>query len=363
MESNVLSSYLDKGIERIVRQTILGTFSSFKEIRFLIQFASACKKAKRHRRDMQQAGIHIPVFLISSITHSCNLYCKGCYARENGICHDGSPETMLSAEEWASIFSQAKASGICFNILAGGEPLKRPEVLLQAAKFPQIVFPVFTNGTLVDNNYLSLFDQNRNLVPIISLEGTESATDSRRGVGVYQTILTKMEQLRKRKILFGTSITVTTANVSEVTSKSFIKTLKDLGSHIVFFIEYVPVSPATRFLAFTEKERSFLEERQEELAREFKSVLFLSFPGDENKMGGCLAAGRGFFHINPYGAAEACPFSPYSDRTLRTHSLLTVLDSPFFQKLQTQQLVGNEHLGGCALFEQESRVKELLNEG
>lgn len=361
MESKVLSSYLDKGIEKIVRQTIFGSFSSFKEIRFLIQFASTCRKAKQHRRDMEQTGIHIPAFLISSITHSCNLYCKGCYARENGICHDGSPETMLRAEEWASIFSQAKASGICFNILAGGEPLKRPDVLLQAAKFPQIVFPVFTNGTLVDNNYLALFDRSRNLVPIISLEGTESATDSRRGIGVYQTILTKMEQLKKRKILFGTSITVTTANISEVTAKSFVKTLKDLGSQIVFFIEYVPVNPATRFLAFTEKERRFLEERQEELTREFKSVLFLSFPGDENKMGGCLAAGRGFFHINPYGAAEACPFSPYSDRTLRMHSLLTVLDSPFFKKLQTQQLVGNEHLGGCALFEQESRVKELLN--
>ena len=77
-------------------------------------------------------------------------------------------------------------------------------------------------------------------------------------------------------------------------------------------------------------------------------------------MGGCLAAGRGFFHINPYGEAEACPFSPYSDRSLTDTSMLEVLQSPFFRKLQEDRLVGGEHTGGCALFEHEAEVREIL---
>lgn len=42
-------------------------------------------------------------------------------------------------------------------------------------------------------------------------------------------------------------------------------------------------------------------------------MVFLSFSGDEKYVGGCLAAGRGFFHINANGEVEPCPFSPYSD--------------------------------------------------
>jgi MoaA/NifB/PqqE/SkfB family radical SAM enzyme len=86
----------------------------------------------------------------------------------------------------------------------------------------------------------------------------------------------------------------------------------------------------------------------------------LSFPGDEEEMGGCLAAGRGFFHINPFGKAEACPFSPYSDCNLKSYTLLEALQSSFFKKLKQEGLTGGDHVGGCALFEQEEKVKELL---
>ena len=77
-------------------------------------------------------------------------------------------------------------------------------------------------------------------------------------------------------------------------------------------------------------------------------------------MGGCLAAGRGFFHINPYGAAEACPFSPYSDRSLKNYSLLEALQSPLFNKIQTENLTWGEHDGGCTLFNHVNDIESLL---
>ena len=122
----------------------------------------------------------------------------------------------------------------------------------------------------------------------------------------------------------------------------------------------LPVEAGSELLAPSEAERTVLEQRQTVLREGMPGMVFLSFPGDEKHMGGCLAAGRGFFHINAYGAAEACPFSPYSDRSLREHTLLEVLDSPFFARLQQESLVGGEHDGGCALFQKRAKVQALL---
>ena len=147
-----------------------------------------------------------------------------------------------------------------------------------------------------------------------------------------------------------------------MTDPSFFVQLKALGCRAALFIEYVPVDEATRPLAFTELERTQLNIRQEMLRKAFPSVLFLSFPGDEAQMGGCLAAGRGFFHIGPYGDAEACPFAPYSDLSLRDRTLLEALRSPFFGRLREANLASEAHLGGCALFEQKERVEAILSQ-
>lgn len=52
--------------------------------------------------------------------------------------------------------------------------------------------------------------------------------------------------------------------------------------------------------------------------------------GDEKSYGGCVAAGRGFFHINSHGGAEPCLFSPYSDINVRDTSLWEALKSKLF---------------------------------
>lgn len=361
MNNNQLNGYFSHSIHKIISDVVTNTFSNPNETLFLLKTLAYSKTAAQCRNNYEQQGKHIPAFLISSITHSCNLFCTGCYARGNGNCHDDNKVSMLSADEWLNIFKQAKTLGITFNLLAGGEPLMRYEIIEAASQVPEIIFPIFTNGTLIDEKYIKLFNQNRNLFPIISIEGSQESTDARRGQGLYEKILNVMEILKKHKILFGVSVTVTTENLNEVTDKKFIETLQQLGCRAVLFIEYVPVDPCTQNLAFSAKERFYLEQSQNLLRNEYPSILFLSFPGDENKMGGCLAAGRGFFHINCYGDAEACPFSPYSDCNLQNHTLLEALDSPFFHRLQDHKLVGSEHIGGCALFEKESQVRELLN--
>lgn len=93
------------------------------------------------------------------------------------------------------------------------------------------------------------------------------------------------------------------------------------------------------------------------------SLVFLSFPGDEEAMGGCLASGRGFFHINVEGAAEPCPFSPFSVANVQETSLLGALRSPFFEKVQEVSHAhdsAEEHMGGCTLFQHKDGVMALM---
>ncbi|MCC7571492.1 hypothetical protein KO465_09285, partial [Candidatus Micrarchaeota archaeon] len=50
------------------------------------------------------------------------------------------------------------------------------------------------------------------------------------------------------------------------------------------------------------------------------------------------------------------------DMDLRHNTLLEVLQSEFFRKLQTEDLVGAEHMGGCTLFEERENVEKILKE-
>ena len=87
----------------------------------------------------------------------------------------------------------------------------------------------------------------------------------------------------------------------------------------------------------------------------------MSFPGDEKLSDGCLAAGRGFFHINSHGGAEPCPASPYSDTNLCDTSLIETLDSNLFKSLRDGGILMDDHEGGCVLFEHRDEVEKILN--
>jgi len=355
-----LEEYLTGGVENLVRDLVKSALFHPAESRFMARYAVESKKASQRRHLYEQQGEHIPPFLIASITSLCNLHCAGCYARSLDTCADGEPVQQLTAEEWGGIFSQARELGISFILLAGGEPMVRRDVLEKAAEFPEILFPVFTNGTLFGKEYLALLEKNRNIAPIFSIEGGQDSTDIRRGLGVYKRVRAAMEELSARHILFGASITVTRENWQEVTSDSFIQGLQDGGCKAIIYVEYVPTEHELGSLALDDALRAALDARLTELREREDMPLMISFPGDEQKSGGCLAAGRGFFHINSHGGAEPCPFSPYSDVNVRDTSLRQAMASRLFTALRDGGMLLEEHEGGCTLFARRAEVEALL---
>ncbi len=355
-----LQSYMAKGVERIVSDALRATFKNPRETAYLIKFSAAAKKAAKKRAKAEKEGEHIPPFLIASITSSCNLHCAGCYSRCNEATTDHKPVDQLSAEDWKRIFEEADELGVSFILLAGGEPLLRRDILEEAGKRGDILFPVFTNGTFFNEKFLELFDAKRNLVPVIRIEGNKKETDARRGEGVYDKLIEVMDALREKDLMFGTSVTVTKENLQEVTSDDFLNSLSERGCEVVIYVEYVPVTEESKELALSEEERAQLLNDIARVRETHQDIVFLAFPGDEKGTGGCIAAGRGFFHINSHGGAEPCPFSPYSDINVKDTSLKEALHSRLFQKLQNSDILADDHKGGCVLFEKREQVEAQL---
>lgn len=362
MNSIELQNIIAKGVEKIVSDAIKATLKNPRESAFMAKFALASKKATKRRMELSKQGEQIPSFLIASITSRCNLHCAGCYSRCIETTVDSEPVSQLTGDEWLKVFDEAEDIGISFILLAGGEPLLRRDIIEAAGKKQNILFPIFTNGTFMDDEYFRLFEKCRNLMPVLSIEGEQEATDARRGEGMYEKITANMAELKKRGLLFGASITVTTENLEEVMSEKYVQGLLDMGCKLILYIEFVPVTDDAAKLAPGDEERAVMEKKMDVLRAAYDDVILLSFPGDELATDGCMAAGRGFFHINSHGGAEPCPFSPYSDINVRDTSLREAAGSRLFTSLRDSGILNDSHDGGCVLYEKRGQVEAMLQD-
>ena len=262
-----LAAYMSGSIRRIMARAYKNVLSNPREAKFAYRMQQTFQKSeKRRKRLLETDGLEVPPFLISSIATTCNLHCRGCYARSNGIAadKDEARKETLSPEQWRNIFTEAASLGINFSLLAGGEPMMRRDILEAVADVKDMIFPIFTNGTLIGPAYMTFLRQHLNMVPIISIEGTAIGTDERRGQGVFRRAVQSMEMLRDEDLFFGTSITVTTENYRLVTSTDFIDTLRSYGCKIVFYVEYVPTEPGTEHLAFSDEHVTEMEQLLDE---------------------------------------------------------------------------------------------------
>jgi MoaA/NifB/PqqE/SkfB family radical SAM enzyme len=205
-----------------------------------------------------------------------------------------------------------------------------------------------------------MIKKHKNIVPVISIEGFENDTDNRRGKGVYESVKNTIDKIRNKNIFFGVSITVTGKNYNTVTDEEFISKLINTGCKLFFFVEYVPIEEGTENLILSTDERIKLGKLMETLQGEFPG-LFIAFPGDEEKFGGCLAAGRGFIHVSPSGRIEPCPFAPYSDININDMTLKDALNSKLLAEIRQNHDKLKETKGGCALWTNKEWVQSIIN--
>ncbi len=305
------------------------------------------KREKLRARLADKEELVVPPVLILSVTGACNLSCKGCYACER------KNEGEMDITEIARIADEAEKLGVAVIMLAGGEPLMKPGLLELPAAHPGTLFVMFTNGLLLKNA-----EYPENLIPVLSLEGGSTRTDDRRGAGVYNAVKSLMSRFNDAKRLFGASVTLTCENFEEVVGSSFLSALEQDGCRAAFLIEYVPTGEDDMALCLTEEQKQRLRDLEPEFERDY-NMLIVPLPGNEERYGGCLAAGRGFLHISASGSLEACPFAPYSDTSVIGRPLKDALRSRLLAQIREGHEQLTESRGGCALRENAAWVRSL----
>lgn len=323
---------------------------------FFVRATMAQKKAASIRQKNEEKGLHVPPVMILSVTNKCNLHCVGCYSRL--VPREQKPE--MSTDSLTSVLRQASEMGVSIVLIVGGEPLTRPDIFDVTKNFPDMIFTLFTNGTLIDDAVLEQFKEQRHVIPILSMEGHENITDLHRGDGVYGRLMKDMVKLHERDIFFGISLTVTQSNYETVTDKSFVKLMREYGCKAFIYVEYNPVMKGTEDWVVTDSQRGEILTKMAAF-RASQPGVYIGFPGDEKAFGGCLSSGRGFLHISASGDVEPCPFAPYSECSILDMPLKEALNSRLFKALRENRDKLMESNGGCALSKKPEWVKSLLD--
>jgi len=300
---------------------------------------------------------NIPWTILLDPTSACNLHCVGCWAAEYGN------RLNLSLEEIDDIIRQGKEMGVYFYIYTGGEPLIRKRDLLRLCeKHNDCVFLCFTNGTLIDEDFADEMLRVKNFVPAISLEGFGEATDSRRGEGVYEKVLRAMSLLQRKKLLYGVSCCYTSANWDSVTSTEYWDLMIENGASFVWYFHYMPVgNDASPALLPTPEQREQIYRRIRSY-RSSRPLFAIDFQNDAEFVGGCIAGGRRYLHINANGDADPCVFIHYSDSNIREKSLLDIMRSPLFMAYHDGQPFNGNMLRPCPMLENPDKLRSIVQQ-
>ena len=221
----------------------------------------------------EKENCNVPWAILLDPTSACNMHCTGCWAAEYGN------RLNLSFEELDSIVSQGKELGTYMYIFTGGE------------EFCQEMLRV------------------KNFVPAISLEGFEEANDGRRGVGGFEKVMHAMKLLKENKLPFGISACYTSKNCYDITSEEFFDMIMDAGALFIWFFHYMPVgNGAAPELLPTPEQRKMIYERIRAY-RSSKAIFSMDFQNDAEYVGGCIAGGRRYLHINASSSVHSRIFA------------------------------------------------------
>lgn len=310
-------------------------------------FINGLLRSSKLRAEFEQReGFGPPFTILVSPTMQCNLQCVGCYSgryvREKG----------LSLELMDRLLDEARSFGSMFIVFSGGEPLTRRDDLLRLIeKYNDMYFMFYTNGTLISDSVADQLYRLGNAGAIMSLEGFEQATDARRGTGVFRRVMDAMDRLRERGVPFGTSLTVTSRNVEELTSDEYFAHLTDKGVMVCWFFLFMPVGkdPDVSLMPSPEQ-REYLRQRDIALRANFP-IFIADFWNDAPYVGGCIAGGRNYIHINANGDVEPCVFTHFAVDKIHDKTLLEVLKSDFFRTIRSKQPYSENLLTPCMIID------------
>jgi len=256
-----------------------------------------------------------PFFIVLSPTQKCNLHCIGCYASSTANTAATIPYPIVDriVGETHDLF------GSRFITISGGEPFmykSEGKTLLDIfEKYNDMLFMLYTNGTIIDENIAAKLAKSANATPAISVEGFEKETDERRGPGTFEKILKAFEHLQQVGVPFGISVTATSKNVDVLLTDEFYDFyFKKQGACYMWQFQLMPIGRGKdeMDLMVNPQQRLRLYRKWEKLLAE-KRYCLADFWNSGVLSRGCIAYGRsgGYIYIDWHGNVTPCAFIPY----------------------------------------------------
>ena len=333
---------------------------TLKKMLMALGIGAGVRGTKAVRENREKYKCNIPFLMLFDPTSACNKKCKGCWSAEYGHLSN------LTMPQMRSIISQGKALGTHVYMLTGGEPLiKKNEIFTLCRENPDCAFLAYTNATLIDEAFCLEMKSVGNLSLALSIEGTKQSNDSRRGDGSYDTTMAAFDLLKKHRLFYGMSICYTSENIPYVTSDEFIDEMLEKGVRFGFYFNYMPVGHAgDAALIPTPEDRAFMYKwlRKVRDGHQGKPMFFMDFQNDAEYVGGCIAGGRNYFHINSNGDMEPCVFVHYSDSNIKDKTILEALQSPLFMAYYRNQPFNDNHLRPCPLLENPEILRKIVKQ-
>lgn len=339
------NDFFESGIKSFFKNSLLFNLKYYKSVPFIALSIIHQYIAFQKRKKMVKKGVNVPPVMALSITDKCNLNCTGCYLKSQ----KRTKKAPITDQEIEKYLKESNELGVSIILLLGGEPLMK-DVFKLTKNHKNMIFSMFTNSTLIDDNMVKKLKKNKHIIPILSMEGTD--TDERRGSAILESIEKVSKKLNREKLLFGISLTVTRQNFDEVCSDDFVNRHKKAGSMFFSYFRYIPIDTSTMDMVLTEEQEKRFEEFTCSFREKFKTLILS--PAIEKKYGGCLGAGKGVAHINYDGSLEVCPFAPFSDVSVRNMSIREALQSSLFANLRDhhKEMI-NSGLSMCTLWKDE----------
>ena len=182
---------------------------------------------------------------------------------------------------------------------------------------------------------------------------------------MYEKVLHAMDLLKASGQIFGTSICYTSKNIETVTSDEFLDMIIEKGCRFTWYFHYMPVgNDAAVELLPTKEQREYMYHRVRKIrsTNGGKPIFAMDFQNDGEFVGGCIAGGRNYCHINPNGDVEPCVFIHYSGANIKEVSLLDALRQPLFMAYRDHQPFNCNHLKPCPMLENPELLQHMVHE-
>ncbi len=310
------------------------------------------RSVQKHKARLKK-GVYFPPFLYISIINSCNLRCQGCWVKVDG------PRQEISLDDLSRVIADAKRHGNSFFGLLGGEPTMHSQLIDLLSRHSDCYFQLFTNGQLIDDEFAKALFRCGNVTPLISIEGNEIVSDTRRGrLHVLDRTLDGLHACIRNRLITGVATSVCQTNY-ELVSEAWLDRLIQLGVHYCWFHTYRPVGADPHpELALTPEQivniRRFIV-----TMRWRKPIGIVDAYWDDRGEALCPAATGISHHINPWGEIEPCPIVQFARETI--HDQPSIYDTMTrSQYLEDFRRTAAQATRGCVVLERPDLLEQVV---